>query len=166
MHSFYRQVLCGGIFNRYQTFKWMQTSWALPLILRKEKLTLQYITKLKSTSDNVPYTFVFELSCALFFEAKTSLIPTLRVWVKDLLLDTRIQFKCVDKSHLSSPPVSPWLLKPPESSVRRVGLVVKTPAWRSGGTGFNSQPGHVISLSKKFTHICLGQLSLSSSWGR
>ena len=51
----------------------MQTSWALPLILRKEKLTLQYITKLKSTSDNVPYTFVFELSCALFFEAKNSL---------------------------------------------------------------------------------------------
>jgi hypothetical protein len=47
-----------------------------------------------------------------------------------------------------------------------VDLVVKTPAWRSGGTVFNSQPGHVISLSKKFTHICLGQLSLSSSWGR
>jgi len=102
VQSFYRQLPCGGTtFNRYQTFKWRQTSWALPLILRKEKLTLQYITKLKSTSDNVPYTFVFELNCALFFEAKNSLIPTLRVWMKDLLLDTRIQFKCVDKSHLS-----------------------------------------------------------------
>jgi hypothetical protein len=30
---------------------------------------------------------------------------------------------------------------------RRVGLVVKTPAWRYGGTWFNSQMGHVISSS-------------------
>ena len=38
--------------------------------------------------------------------------------------------------------------------MRRVGLVFKTPARRSGGNGFNSQPEHVISLSKKFTHTC------------
>ena len=47
--------------------------------------------------------------------------------------------------------------------VKCVGLVVKTLAWRSRGTGFNSQPEHLILLSKKYNHLCLGQLSLPSS---
>ena len=40
-----------------------------------------------------------------------------------------------------------------KARMRRVGLLVKTPAWRSGGTGFDSQPGHVIFFSKKLTFV-------------
>ena len=78
----------------------------LPLILRREKLTLQYITKLKSSPDNPAYTCVFEPKYTLLFEAKPFVIPTLGVRVKDLLSDTGIRFECVEKSSLTCPPLA------------------------------------------------------------
>ena len=56
--------------------------------------------KLKSIPDNPTYNCVFEPYYILGFV------------VKELLLYSRIQFDCIDKSSLS--PVPPWLLKPPE----------------------------------------------------
>jgi hypothetical protein len=97
------------------------------LNLRREKLTLQYLTKQKSIPDNPAYTCVFEPNYTPLFEAKPSVIPTLGVKVKELLLDTGIQFECIDKSSLS--PVPPWLLKPPEFiyTLRNIGTKSQVP---------------------------------------
>ena len=103
--------LCLGAFRTSPIPSLQVEANELPLILRREKLTLQYITKLKSTPDNPAYTCVFEPKYTLLFEAKPFVIPTLGVRVKDLLSDTGIRFECIEKSSLS--PVPPWLLKIP-----------------------------------------------------
>jgi kelch-like protein 2/3 len=84
----------------------------LPLNLRREKLSLQYITKLKSIPDNPAYDCIFEPSLTLLFEARPFVIPPLGIRIKQWLLDTGINFESIEKSSLSSIP--PWLLKPPE----------------------------------------------------
>jgi len=103
--------LCLGAFRTSPIPSLQVEANELPLTLRREKLTLQYITKLKSTPDNPAYTCVFEPKYTLLFEAKPFVIPTLGVRVKDLLSDTGIRFECIEKSSLS--PVPPWLLKTP-----------------------------------------------------
>ena len=88
----------------------------LPLNPRKKKLTLQNITKLESTPDNPPSSHLrFR---ALFCSRQNPLvIPTLGVRVTELLLDTRVQFKCVDKSYL----ITCCSLAPQTSRIRDIG---------------------------------------------
>ena len=83
--------LCLGAFRTAPIPSLQVEANELPLILRREKLTLQYITKLKSTPDNPAYTCVFEPKYTLLFEAKPFITPTLGVRVKDLLSDTEIR---------------------------------------------------------------------------
>jgi hypothetical protein len=105
-------AICLGAFRTSPIQSLQVETNELPLNLRREKLTLQCITKLKSTPDNPAYTCVFEPNYTLLFKANPSVIPTLGVRVKELLLDSLIQFECIDKSSSLSP-VPPWLLKPP-----------------------------------------------------
>ena len=98
-----------------------------PLNLRRDKLTLQYVTKLKSVVNNPAHNCVFEPHHTLLFEAKPSVIPPLGVRVKELMLATGIQFDCIDETRLS--PVPPWLLKPPKFiySLRDLGTKSEVP---------------------------------------
>jgi hypothetical protein len=104
----------------------------LPLILRNEKLTLQYITKLKSTSDNAASSHLhFRTQLHSFFCSRQSPL-SFQLWESEWKsYNTKMcqcascyewirrwipvihSNKCVDESYLSSP-VSPWLFKPPE----------------------------------------------------
>ena len=54
----------------------------LPLKLRREKLALQYITKLRSNPNNPTYQCVFEPSFAFLFEARPSVIPSIGIRMK------------------------------------------------------------------------------------
>jgi ribonuclease HI len=119
--------LCLGAFRTSPIPSLQVEANELPLNLRREKLTLQYITKLKSTPENPAYTCVFEPNYTLLFEAKPSVIPTLGVRVRELLLDTGIKFECIDKSSVSHIP--PWLLKPPEFiyALRDIGTKSNVP---------------------------------------
>ena len=74
----------------------------LPVNLRREKLALQYITKLKSNPENPTYKCVFEPSFALLFEARPSVIPTIGLRMKQHMSDTGIKFDCIAKFSLSS----------------------------------------------------------------
>jgi ribonuclease HI len=84
----------------------------LPLKLRREKLTLQYITKLKSNPNNPTYQCVFEPCFELLFEARPSVIPPIGIRIKQHLLDIDINFNCIAKFVFS--PVPPWLLNRPK----------------------------------------------------
>ena len=90
----------------------------LPLNPRKKKLTLQNITKFESTPDNPPSSHLrFRAQLHSFVRGKPSVVPTLGVRVNELLLDTRIQFKCVDESHL----ITCYSLAPQTSRIRDIG---------------------------------------------
>ncbi len=99
----------------------------LPLSLRREKLSIQYITKLKSNPENPAYTCVFEPSFTLLFESRPFVIPPLGIRVKQKLMDTGINFDCIAQSSIS--PIPPWLLKPPEFvfTLHDIGTKSETP---------------------------------------
>jgi ribonuclease HI len=84
----------------------------LPLNLRRQKLTLQYVIKLKSNPANPTHKCVFEPSFTLLFDARPFVIPPLGIRAKQHLLDSAISLDCVALSTIS--PVPPWLLEPPE----------------------------------------------------
>jgi ribonuclease HI len=80
--------------------------------LRREKLTLQYVIKLKSNPANPTYNCVFHPSFALLFEARPFVISSVGIRVKQLLLESDISLDCVAQTAIS--PVPPWLLRSPE----------------------------------------------------
>jgi hypothetical protein len=63
----------------HQTTNYSKHCMKLPVNLRREKLALQYITKLKSNLENPTYKCVFEPSFAFLFEARPSVIPTIGI---------------------------------------------------------------------------------------
>jgi len=83
----------------------------LPLCLRREKLSLQYVTKLRSNPENPTYQCVLEPSFVLLFEARPSVIPSLGIRIKQQMADTGIKWDCIAKFEFS--PIPPWILKPP-----------------------------------------------------
>jgi len=119
--------LCLGAFRTSPIPSLHAEAHELPLSLRKEKLTLQYITKLKSNPDNPTYKCVFEPSFTLLFEAKPFVIPSLGVRTKHLLSDTGINYDCIAKYSLSRVP--PWVLKPPQFiyALHDIGNKAETP---------------------------------------
>ncbi len=99
----------------------------LPVNLRREKLALQYITKLKSNPANPTYKCVFEPSFALLFEARPSVIPTIGIRMKQHMADTGIKFDCIAGFCFS--PVPPWTLKAPifTFAVHNIGSKAEVP---------------------------------------
>jgi kelch-like protein 2/3 len=120
----------------------------LPLSLRRHKLTLQYITKLKSNPDNPTFKCVFEPSSSSFFEAKPSVIPSLGVRIKQKLLDTGVQFDNIAKYTIS--PIPPWLLEPPQFiySLHDLGNKSETPPYI-----FHSKLDEILSVFDGYTRL-------------
>ena len=101
----------------------------LPPDLRRQKLTLQFITKLKSNPSNPAYKCVFQPSYALLFEARPSVIPSLGVRVKQHLSDSEISLDLVAQTAIS--PIPPWMLQPPEFifDLHLIGSKSETPSY-------------------------------------
>jgi hypothetical protein len=101
----------------------------LPPDLRRQKLTLQFITKLKSNPSNPAYKCVFQPSYALLFEARPSVIPSLGVRVKQHLSDSEISLDLVAQTQIS--PIPPWMLQPPEFifDLHLIGSKSETPSY-------------------------------------
>jgi hypothetical protein len=132
VQSFYRGKCCVVVLSTDTKPSCGGKRAELPLIIRKEKLTLQYITKLKSTYDNAAsshlhfrtqlHSFFCSRQSPLSFQLwesewksyntkmcqRASRYEWIRRWIPEIHSN-----KCVDESYLSSP-VSPWLVKPPE----------------------------------------------------
>ena len=82
-----------------------------PLSLRRQKLALQYTTKLKSNPNNPVYTSVFQPSCKPQFAAKPNAIPTLGIRMLEALEKSDTNVGCIVERTLPTTP--PWLLQTP-----------------------------------------------------
>lgn len=80
----------------------------MPLSLRREKLSLQYILKLKSNPANPTYDCVFKPKYPLLFEARQHVIPTLGIRLKQQMEDVGINYNTV--AQFSYPAVPLWTL--------------------------------------------------------
>jgi ribonuclease HI len=120
----------------------------LPLCLRREKLSLQYITKLRSNPENPTYQCVLEPSFVLLFEARPSVIPSLGIRTKQQLSDTGIKFECIARFEFS--PIPPWCLKPPAFilDVHSVGTKSEIPP-----EVFQSKVNEILSNYQGFQRI-------------
>ena len=67
----------------------------MPLSLRRDKLSLQYILKLKSNPANPTYDCVFKPKYPLLFEARQHVIPTLGIRLGQQMEDVGINFDTV-----------------------------------------------------------------------
>ena len=91
---------------------------------RRVKLSLQYITKLKSSPTNPSYEYVFEPMYTTLFERKTTAISPLGIRMKDHVLSVDIpmediqptKFLSVPHWQLVKPIVNMDLTKLPKSS--------------------------------------------------
>jgi hypothetical protein len=82
----------------------------LPLALRRQKLTLQYTTKLESSPLNPAYSCVpFSPGCKMFFDARPTVIPTIGIRVLPQLSEAGIDLDCIARSSICATP--PWLLR-------------------------------------------------------
>jgi ribonuclease HI len=81
----------------------------LPLSLRRQKLALQYITKLKANPSNPAYSCVFAPCYKALFEARPAVIPTIGIRMQQQLSDAGINVGCVARSGVCAAP--PWVLR-------------------------------------------------------
>jgi ribonuclease HI len=81
----------------------------MPLALRRQKLTLQYMLKLKSNPSNPAYSCVFEPCRKALFDARPTAIPTIGIRMQQQLSETGINLDCIARSGICAVP--PWLLR-------------------------------------------------------
>ena len=84
----------------------------LPLNLRRQQLSLQYIVKLRSNPSNPAFQCVFNSGFSRLFEARPSVIATLGHRLQQNVLDCGIVLGNIAK--YSTPQFPPWVLKAPE----------------------------------------------------
>jgi ribonuclease HI len=101
----------------------------MPLSLRRQQLSLQYMLKLKSNRSNPAHKCVFEPDCKVLFDVKPTVIPTLGLRMHQQLLDLKVNLDNVAEYRLPSTPF--WLLKQPVFvySLHNVGNKADTPAY-------------------------------------
>ena len=84
-----------------------------PLSFSREKLSLQYITKLTSNKLNLlSYAKIFTPSLVKLFSIKQNVISTIGIWMHDPI--AAIQFNYKDIAQCSIPRTPPWTLAEPE----------------------------------------------------
>ncbi|MCU7800748.1 MAG: reverse transcriptase-like protein [gamma proteobacterium symbiont of Lucinoma myriamae] len=81
------------------------------LYIRREKLSLQYTTKLAANPQNSTYNCVFNPRYEIFYNNKPRSIKPLGFRIKPLLEEAKIDIKNIQK--FSLPVQEPWILKPP-----------------------------------------------------
>lgn len=81
----------------------------MPLSLRRDKLALQYITKLKSNDANPTYDCVFNPKYQLQFDSRPHIIPTLGLRLKEKLDETGIQLHTI--ARFSYPTIPLWTIR-------------------------------------------------------
>jgi hypothetical protein len=76
----------------------------LPLRLRSQKLSLQYIVKLKSNPGNPAYSSVFQPNYTILFYAKPNTVPTLGLRVHQALSESGVNLNCLAQLLIPSTP--------------------------------------------------------------
>ena len=82
------------------------------LYIRREKLSLQYVTKLAANPQNSAYDCVFNPKYERFYNNKQTAIKPLGLRIQPLLEEANINIKNVQ--HFSFPSKEPWTLNPPK----------------------------------------------------
>ena len=82
------------------------------LYIRREKLSLQYVTKLAANPRNSAYDPVFNPKYERFYNNKPTAIKPLGLRIQPLLEEANINIKNVQ--HFSFPSKEPWTLNPPK----------------------------------------------------
>ena len=82
------------------------------LYIRREKLSLQYVTKLAANPRNSAYDCVFNPKYERFYNNKPTAIKPLGLRIQPLLEEANINIKNVQ--HFSFPSKEPWTLNPPK----------------------------------------------------
>ena len=82
------------------------------LYIRREKLSLQYVTKLAANPRNSAYDCVFNPKCERFYNNKPTAIKPLGLRIQPLLEEANINIKNVQP--FSFPSKEPWTLNPPK----------------------------------------------------
>ena len=82
----------------------------LPLELRRQQLSLQYISKLRSNPSNPTFSCVFGTAFNRLFEAGPHIIPTLGIRMHQSVLDSGLNLNSITRT--STPYIPPWSLKP------------------------------------------------------
>lgn len=101
--------ICLGAFRTSPVQSLHVESHVMPLHLRRDKLALQYITKLRSNPLNPAYDVVFKPALKTLFETKPHTIPTL-----GLRMNNHIHAAGINLNHIAKftvPSFPPWLLK-------------------------------------------------------
>jgi hypothetical protein len=76
----------------------------LPVALRRQKIALQYVTKLKSSPLNPAYSCVFSPDFKVFFDARPTVIPTIGLRVLLQLSEAGIDVDCIARSGICTTP--------------------------------------------------------------
>ena len=82
------------------------------LYIRREKLSLQYVSKLAANPRNSAYDCVFNPKYERFYNNKLTAIKTLGLRVQPLLEEAKINIKNIQP--FSFPSKEPWALNPPK----------------------------------------------------
>jgi hypothetical protein len=77
--------------------------------LCRQKLALQYATKLKSSPLNPAYSCGFSLGCKVFFDARPTVVPTMGIQVLPQLSEASIDLDCIARTSVCATP--PWRLQ-------------------------------------------------------
>ena len=101
--------VCLGAFRTSPISSLYAEANEMPLDLRRQKLTLQYVLKLKSNPSNPAYSCVFAPCYKVFFDARPTAIPTIGIRIQQQLSETGISLDCIARSSICATP--PWLLR-------------------------------------------------------
>jgi hypothetical protein len=101
---------CLGAFRTSPVSSLHVEAGELPLELRRQQLSLQYISKLRSNPRNPTFSCVFGTASNCLFEARPHIIPTLGIRMHQSVLDSGINLNSI--ARISTPYIPPWSLKP------------------------------------------------------
>ncbi len=82
----------------------------LPLSIRRDKLALQYISKVAACPENPVHDIIFEPKYGGLFEMKPSSIATFGIRYQDAVKDLKLHPENIAKFHFPETP--PWTLTP------------------------------------------------------
>ena len=101
---------CLGAFRTSPVSSLHVEAGELPFELRRQQLSLQYISKLRSNHSNPTFSCVFGTAFNRLFEAWPHITPTLGIRMHQSVLDSGINPNSI--ARISTPDIPPWSLKP------------------------------------------------------
>jgi ribonuclease HI len=107
--------LCLGAFRTSPVDSLQVEANEPPLVLRRNKLAIQYATKLKSNPSNPAYQVTFNPQYKELFTSKPNLIPSFGLRTDKLLLEMHLDTTSIAETRLCS--VEPWMLHRPKVSL-------------------------------------------------